>query len=34
MLRWFGVDRMDERRLTKLIYEAVVSGNAVRGRLG
>jgi hypothetical protein len=34
MLRCFGhVDRMDEKRLTKL-NEAVVSGNAVRGRLG
>jgi hypothetical protein len=29
MLRWFGhVERMDERRLTKEIYEADVGGNA------
>ena len=33
MLRWFGyVERMSERRLTKEIYMADVSGNAVRGR--
>jgi hypothetical protein len=33
MLRWFGhVERMDERRLTKEIYEAEVGGNAGRGR--
>jgi hypothetical protein len=33
MLRWFGhVERMDERRLTKDIYEADVGGNAGRGR--
>jgi hypothetical protein len=33
MLRWFGhVERMDERRLTKEIYEADVGGNAGRGR--
>jgi hypothetical protein len=33
MLRWFGhVVRMDERRLTKGIYEADVGGNARRGR--
>jgi hypothetical protein len=33
MLRWFGhVERMDERRLTKEIYEADVGGTAGRGR--
>jgi hypothetical protein len=33
MLRWFGhVERMDERRLTKEIYEADVGGNAGTGR--
>jgi hypothetical protein len=33
MLRWFGhVVRMDERRLTKEIYEADLGGNAGRGR--
>jgi hypothetical protein len=33
MLRWFGhVERMDERRLTKEIYEADVGRNAGRGR--
>jgi hypothetical protein len=33
MLRWFGlVERMDERRLTKEIYEPDVGGNAGRGR--
>jgi hypothetical protein len=33
MLRWFGhVERMDERRLTKEIYEANVGSNAGRGR--
>jgi hypothetical protein len=33
MLRWFShVERMDEKRLTKEIYEAVLGGNAVRGR--
>jgi hypothetical protein len=33
MLRWFGhVERVDERRMTKGIYEAVLSGKAVRGR--
>jgi hypothetical protein len=33
MLRWFGhVERADERRLTKEIYGAILSGNAVRGR--
>jgi hypothetical protein len=33
MLRWFGhVERMDERRLTKEIYEAGAGGNAGRGR--
>ena len=33
MLRWFGhVERMSERRLTKGIYVADVSGNAGRGR--
>jgi hypothetical protein len=35
MLRWFGhVERMDERRLTKEIYEADLGGNAGRGRQG
>jgi hypothetical protein len=30
---WFGhVERMDESRLTKEIYEADVGGNAGRGR--
>jgi hypothetical protein len=34
MLRWFDyVKRMDERSLTKEIYEADVGGNAGRGRL-
>jgi hypothetical protein len=33
ILRWFGhVERMDERRLTKEIYESDVGGNAGRGR--
>jgi hypothetical protein len=33
MLRWLGhVERMDERRLTKEIYESDVGGNAGRGR--
>jgi hypothetical protein len=33
MLRWFGhVERMDERILTKEIYEANLGGNAGRGR--
>jgi hypothetical protein len=33
MLRWFGrVERMNERRLTKKIYEADVGGNAGRGK--
>jgi hypothetical protein len=33
MLRWFAhVERMDERRLTKEMYEADVGGNAGRGR--
>jgi hypothetical protein len=33
MLRWFGhVERMDERILTKEIYEADVGGTAGRGR--
>jgi nuclear transport factor 2 (NTF2) superfamily protein len=33
MLRWFShVERMDERRLIKEIYEADFGGNAVRGR--
>ena len=33
MLRWFGhVERMDERRLTKEIYEARVNENVGRGR--
>jgi hypothetical protein len=33
ILRWFGhVERMDERRLTKEVYEADVGGNAGRGR--
>jgi hypothetical protein len=33
MLRWFGhVERMDESRLTKEIYEADVGGTAGRGR--
>jgi hypothetical protein len=33
MLRWFGhVERTDERKLTKEIYEANVGGNAGRGR--
>jgi hypothetical protein len=33
MLYWFGhVERMDEWRLTKEIYEADVGGNAGRGR--
>jgi hypothetical protein len=33
MLKWFGhVERMDERRLTKKIYEADLGGNAGRGR--
>jgi hypothetical protein len=33
MSRLFGhVERMDERRLTKEIYEADVDGNAGRGR--
>ena len=33
MLRWFGhAERMDERRLTKEIYEARVNGGVGRGR--
>jgi hypothetical protein len=33
MLRWFGhVERMDERRPTKEIYEVDMGGNAGRGR--
>jgi hypothetical protein len=33
MLRWFGhVEWINERRLTKEIYEADVGGNAGRGR--
>jgi hypothetical protein len=33
MLRWFRhVERMDERRLTKKIYEVDVGGNAGRGK--
>jgi hypothetical protein len=33
MLRWFGhVERMDERRFTKEIYEAHVGGNAGKGK--
>jgi hypothetical protein len=33
MLRWFGhVERMDERILTKEVYEANLGGNAGRGR--
>jgi hypothetical protein len=33
MLRWFGhVERMDERRLRKEIYEVDVGSNAGRGR--
>ena len=33
MLRWFGhVERISDRRLTKGIYMADVSGNARRGR--
>jgi hypothetical protein len=33
MLRWFGhVERMDERRLIKKIYETDVGGNAGRRR--
>jgi hypothetical protein len=33
MLRWFGhVEKMDERKLTKEIYEADVGGNVGRGR--
>jgi hypothetical protein len=33
MLRWFGhIERMDERRLTKEVYEADVGGNAGRER--
>jgi hypothetical protein len=32
MLRWFGhVERMDERRLTKRIYELRVSGSMQAG---
>jgi hypothetical protein len=32
MLKWFGhVERMDEKRLTKDIYEAAVGGNSGRG---
>jgi hypothetical protein len=34
MLRWFGqVERMNERRLTKEIYEADLGGNAIKGNL-
>jgi hypothetical protein len=33
ILRWFGhVERMDERRLTKEVYEADVGGNAGRAK--
>lgn len=33
ILRWFGhVERIDERRLTKGVYKADVSGNVRRGR--
>jgi hypothetical protein len=33
MLRWFShVKKMDERRLTKKIYETDVGGNARKGR--
>jgi hypothetical protein len=33
MLRWFGhIESIDERRLTKEIYEADVGGNAGWGR--
>jgi hypothetical protein len=33
MLRWFGhVEKMDERRFTKGIYEADMGSNAGRGR--
>ena len=33
MLRWFGhAERMDERRLTKEIYEATLYGSVGRGR--
>ena len=33
MLRWFGhVERMNEERWTKQIYEAKVNGNVRRGR--
>jgi hypothetical protein len=33
MLRWLGhVERIGERRLTKGVYETVLSSNAVRGR--
>jgi hypothetical protein len=33
ILRWFGhVETMDERRLTKEIYEVDLEGNAVRDR--
>jgi hypothetical protein len=33
MLGWFGhVEWMDERRLTKEIYEADVGGNSGRGK--
>ena len=33
MLRWFGhIERMDERRLTKQIYEASVNGQVGKGR--
>jgi hypothetical protein len=33
ILRWFGhVERMDESRLRKEIYDADVGGNAGRGR--
>jgi hypothetical protein len=33
MLRWFGLERMDERRLTKEIYKADLGGITGRGRL-
>jgi hypothetical protein len=33
MLRWFGhLERTDEKRLTKEIYETDLGGNAMRGR--
>jgi hypothetical protein len=32
MLKWFYLERMDERRLTKEIYKADLGGIAGRGR--